>query len=86
MTLQELETTGAALYGPRWQTDLARALGVADRSMRRWVAGQNAVPEGLRPKLLALVAERIDELTRVQAALSANARPEDTHVPVDAGS
>jgi len=79
MTLLELEMTGAALFGPRWQTDLARALGVADRSMRRWVAGQNPVPEGLRPILAQLVADRISELRLVHARLS-NAVSEGTHV------
>ena len=85
MTLAELEMTGAALYGPRWQTDLARALDVSDRSMRRWVAGQNAVPDGLRPVLARLVAERIEELRTVHARLT-QAGPVETQPTLNAGS
>lgn len=39
MTRDELRAAGEALYGARWQTALARELGVADRTVRRWLAG-----------------------------------------------
>lgn len=61
-----LAECGAALYGPRWQSDLARDLGVSDRTMRRWVAGTHDVPQGLYTDLLRLTEERahvLDELT-----------------------
>ena len=53
-----LVEAGEALYGPRWQTELARDLGVADRTMRRWVADTSAVPSGLYVDLLRLTQER----------------------------
>lgn len=53
-----LVEAGEALYGPRWQTELARDLGVADRTMRRWVADTSAVPVGLYVDLLRLTQER----------------------------
>lgn len=49
---------GEALYGPRWQAELARDLGVADRTVRRWVAGTSEVPTGLCLDLLRLTQER----------------------------
>lgn len=49
---------GQALYGPRWQCELARDLGVADRTVRRWVAGTSEVPSGLYLDLLRLTQER----------------------------
>ena len=49
---------GEALYGPRWQTELARDLGVSDRTMRRWAAGTSDVPSGLYLDLLRLTQER----------------------------
>lgn len=61
-----LAECGEALYGPRWQSDLARDLGVSDRTMRRWVAGTHDVPQGLYTDLLRLTEERahvLDELT-----------------------
>jgi len=53
-----LRETGEALYGPRWQTDLARDLGVSDRTMRRWAAGADDMPAGVAVDLLRLVTER----------------------------
>jgi hypothetical protein len=38
---------GAALYGPRWQRDLAAALGVSTRSVRAWAAGEREIPDGV---------------------------------------
>lgn len=49
---------GEALYGPRWQSELARDLQVSDRTMRRWVAGTTDVPAGLYLDLLRLTQER----------------------------
>jgi hypothetical protein len=49
---------GEALYGPRWQSQLARDLGVADRTIRRWAAGTHAVPPGVYLDLLRLTQER----------------------------
>ncbi len=53
-----LVESGEALYGPQWQTALARDLGVSDRTMRRWVADKSAVPAGLYVDLLRLTQER----------------------------
>jgi len=62
-----LIAVGQALYGERWQSPLARDLGVSDRTMRRWVAGTYPVPKGVRDDLLRLCAERgalLDEVAR----------------------
>lgn len=57
-----LVEAGEALYGPRWQSDLARDLGVSDRTMRRWVAGTSDVPTGLYVDLLRMTQERATAL------------------------
>jgi DNA-binding XRE family transcriptional regulator len=49
---------GEALYGPRFQRELAEALGVNERTMRRWVAGDFEPPDSLMDDLLALLRER----------------------------
>ncbi len=49
---------GEALYGQQWQSALARDLDVADRTVRRWVAGTSEVPAGLYLDLLRLTQER----------------------------
>lgn len=53
-----LAECGEALYGPLWQSALARDLGVSDRTVRRWVAGTSEVPAGLYTDLLRLTQER----------------------------
>ena len=68
MSSNLFQDCGEALYGPRWQSDLSRDLGVSDRTMRRWVADVADVddlPRGVRVDLLRLVMERaqaLDEL------------------------
>ncbi len=64
-----LREAGAALYGPRWQSDLARALGVSDRTVRRWDAGSHNVPAGAWSDLRALLQERGKALAVVRRKL-----------------
>lgn len=66
---------GEALYGPRWQSDLARDLGVADRTVRRWVAGATRVPTGVYVDLLRLVTERAEVLDALAERLPAAGAP-----------
>jgi hypothetical protein len=53
MTSQQLTKIGEALFGPAWRAALAEALGVAERTVRRWAAGQSDIPEGLGRDLAA---------------------------------
>ncbi len=62
---------GEALYGPQWQSALARDLGVADRTVRRWVAGTSEVPPGLYVDLLRLTQERAAALDALAERLKA---------------
>lgn len=56
-----IQEVGEALYGPRWQSDLARDLDVTDRTMRRWVA-DGGVPPGAYLDCLRLLVERAAEI------------------------
>jgi Protein of unknown function (DUF1488) len=42
-----LRQIGEELYGANWQIELSRAIGVGDRSLRRWAAGTDPVPEDI---------------------------------------
>ena len=53
---------GCALYGERWQTDMARALDVSDSTVRRWAAGTDEPRRGVYTDLHRLVIERITNL------------------------
>jgi hypothetical protein len=68
-----LKRTGEALYGPRWQSDLARDLNVTDRTVRRWVEGTSNVPDRVYVDLLRLCEGRLLELDRLIKALPRDA-------------
>lgn len=62
MSADLLREVGEALYGTRWYTDLARALDVSERTVRRWSSGSHAVPDGLWADLREAVQQRRAEL------------------------
>lgn len=49
---------GEALWGSRWQTDMATALGVSDRTVRRWAAGSERPRSGVYVDLKRLCVDR----------------------------
>lgn len=61
-----LAACGEALFGPRWQSDLARLLSVNDRTVRYWVAGTNPVPPGVWGEIGAALAEREKIVSRLR--------------------
>lgn len=54
MTPDEMESAAQIIYGMRWQTALARALGVTDRTVRRWYAGEAPIPGPVEVAIRAL--------------------------------
>jgi len=52
----QLREISARLFGNEWQTPLAAALGVSDRTVRRWASGEHAVPDNVAAALA--VAEK----------------------------
>ena len=60
---------GQALYGQQWQSALARDLDVSDRTMRRWAAGAQNVPDGIYLELMRLCVERAAYLDDLVARL-----------------
>lgn len=66
-----LQRVGEALYGPRWQTDIARDLELSDaRRVRQWMAGERSIPAGVWADLAALVSRRQMLLAEVVGDLS----------------
>lgn len=53
-----LSEIGRALYGARWQSAVAEDLGVSDRTVRRWIAGESAVPIGVWGEFRGSLVER----------------------------
>lgn len=69
MTRTQLLRAGVAAYGPRWQSDLARDLGVTDRTMRNWAGGITELPADLGPRLRAVLKARADTILAVRREL-----------------
>lgn len=75
MSNKLLKDAGMALYGPRWQSDLARDLDVSDRTVRRWAVGAIDAPAGVYIDLLCLVTERQDDLGAIAERLKTSGAP-----------
>jgi rRNA-processing protein FCF1 len=69
MTPELLREVGEALYGARWQSELARELDVTDRTMRRWAAGEFSIPEAVSAELRGILRERGMALAAVRRKL-----------------
>lgn len=65
----QLREAGELLYGSRWQSDLARDIGVADRTVRAWVAGERRIPPGAWVDIVALLKDRAASISRLVAKL-----------------
>jgi predicted transcriptional regulator len=59
-----LETAGVALYGSTWQTAIARDLGVADRTVRRWLKERRSIDAVTLATLLDIARRRQEEISR----------------------
>jgi len=65
MTPDLLRKIGQTLHGDRWQSPLARDLGVNDRTLRRWVAGEWPIPDRITTELSALLDKRAAQATNL---------------------
>lgn len=65
-----LRKVGEALHGSLWQSGLARDLGVAIRTMQRWVKGDFDIPDGIWPEIAAICEKRDAALRRWAERLS----------------
>ena len=68
---------GEALYGPRWQSEMARDLGVNKRTIGRWLSGASKVPPGILKDLLKLVEDQsvVLDLLWMKLRTSAKGKP-----------
>lgn len=65
-----LRAVGEALFGPRWQCELAHELAVSSRTMRRWAADTADIPD-IRNELREIIARRRAALQTLDRALRA---------------
>ena len=69
MTASLFREAGEALFGPRWQSEMARAIGVADRTVRRWDLGSHDVPPSAWADIRALLRDRRMAMATVRRKL-----------------
>jgi hypothetical protein len=60
--VQLLRRIGEALYGERWQSDLARDLAVHPRTMRYLMSGGWTIQDWVLARCKTLIGERLDGL------------------------
>lgn len=58
MTPSELRIIGEKLYGPRWQTQLAKVLPVEARTVRRWLAGKRSIHPAFAARIRDLASQQ----------------------------
>jgi hypothetical protein len=75
MTADLLRLTGEALYGPQWQSALARDLRCSIRTMQRYAAGTREPPPSMWQELREMVIERKSVLADMVPHLGVAATP-----------
>ena len=68
-----LISTGQLLFGERWQTELARALGLSDgRRIRQWLSGDRPIPVGIWDDLRELLEDRSSKMELIVKQIQAS--------------
>jgi hypothetical protein len=57
-----IEAAGKAMFGGQWKAGLARALGVTDRTINRWLGAKTEPRPGVFVDLRRVLKERRGEL------------------------
>lgn len=68
-----LVNAGNALYGERWQTNLARDLKLSDaRRIRQWLSDDRPIPDGVFNDIAELLTSRKINIDNVLNELNSN--------------
>jgi hypothetical protein len=62
-----------ALWGPHYQSEAARQLGIGLRSVTRYDAGERSVPPVLLVRLGKMLEQRQDEIARLRVKMPSTA-------------
>ena len=60
--IQKLEMIGVAMFGEQWQSAIAKKLGVNDRTVRRWAAGDIQINQNIFSDLERALIQRQKDL------------------------
>jgi hypothetical protein len=67
--IEILIKAGKACYGVTWQTQLAHAVDVLPRQMRRYIAGEAQIPPQVWERIADILAARLAVLTTASEAV-----------------
>lgn len=70
-----LAECGESLFGTKWRVDLAQALDVSERTVRRWAAGTSPVPGDVWTEIDALLSNRAKRLRDLSSAIKQLPKP-----------
>ena len=60
--IQKLKMIGLSMFGEQWQSAIAKKLGVNDRTVRRWAAGEIQINQNIFADLQRAIIERQRQL------------------------
>lgn len=69
MTRERLVALGRLVFGARWQSALARAIGVTDRYVRMWERGDRPVPLSVERQLLIWLDQEERRLAHLRRSI-----------------
>ncbi len=60
--LEKMVAVGQAIYGSTWQSSLARALNINDRTVRSFISGRSRIPTNLSIRLLEAMESEMNKI------------------------
>ena len=61
MEVERFQSAGTLLFGQRWQGQMAEAIGVDERTIRKWLSSER-IPEYVAHDIKALLVQREQEI------------------------
>lgn len=74
ITRDNLRDAGRVLFGERWQTDMAEALGLGDSArIRQFMSGYRNIPDGIGKEIVDLLRARSEEAAKLADRIESKA-------------
>ena len=67
---------GAVLFGPQWQSPLGRALGINQRTVQRWAAGESKPPATVMNEVIEMFLAHAEHVAELVKRVSTEKLPE----------
>ena len=64
MNNEQLANAGQLLYGDLWQSAIARALDVDNRTVRRWASGESAIKQSIANEIIELLKNNQSQINQ----------------------